>query len=106
MPARSGSVGDRLKEVLPKAGSYALSLHAGNNLIEPFAESDVWHLYVADSGVAKQGFQEVKGFRVVSDLQLYLDLKHYPVRGEEAASQILRRRLSKAWNLEPAHARV
>jgi len=136
MPARSGSVGDLLKDVLPKAGAYALSLHAGNNLIEPFAQSDVWHLYVADPGVAKaikdrlplkpveknagnvvlmrpyyresvlQGFREVKGFRVVSDLQLYLDLKHYPVRGEEAASQILGRRLSKAWSLEPAHARV
>jgi|SRR5579862_21625 len=134
MPARSGNMGDQLKEVLPKAGAYALSLHAGNNLIEPFTLSDVWHLYVADPGVAKgikdrlalkpvdknagnvvlmrpyyresvlQGFREVNGIRVVSDLQLYLDLKHYPVRGDEAASQILQRRLSKAWNLQPAHA--
>ncbi len=34
---------------------------------------------------------------VVSDIQLYLDLKGYMKRGEEAAEFLLERRLRKQW---------
>ena len=37
--------------------------------------------------------QEASGLPVVSDLQLYLDLYDYPLRGREQAEQILERRL-------------
>ncbi len=136
MPGRSGSVGDLLRDALPRQGPWALSLHAGNNLIEPFAQNDVWHIYAGDQEIAHhlksrlelkpvsknsgnvvlmkpyyresifKDAREIQGFRIVSDLQLYLDLKHYPIRGVEAASQILERRLARAWKLERSHARV
>lgn len=106
--------------------SYALSLHGGNNLVDPFADYDVWHLYggqdvarriaalpgakpaPADAGnivlmephYARSSFfgaRIVRGIRVVSDLQLYLDLRRFPVRGREAADEILQRRLRKLW---------
>ncbi len=38
----------------------------------------------------------------VSDVQLLLDLAHYPVRGPEAAELLIRRQLSMAFNLAPA----
>ena len=37
------------------------------------------------------GARNIKGVEVVSDVQLYLDLKHFPVRGEEQAENLLRR---------------
>ena len=40
----------------------------------------------------------VGGVRVVSDLQLYLDLLCYPRRGKEQADAILERRLRPAWS--------
>ncbi len=39
------------------------------------------------------GVRSLKGLRVVSDLQLYLDLKHYPIRGEEQAEHLFEKRL-------------
>ena len=44
--------------------------------------------------------QEAGGFHVVSDIQLFLDLVHYPVRGPEAARAILRQRLRPALGLD------
>jgi hypothetical protein len=40
---------------------------------------------------------EIDGIQVVSDLQLYLDLKKYKGRGEEAADAILAQRLEPQW---------
>jgi hypothetical protein len=43
------------------------------------------------------GLQEINGMKVVSDIQLYLDLKGYKERGEEAAQFLLENRLRKQW---------
>ena len=43
------------------------------------------------------GLQEINGIKVVSDVQLYLDLKGYKERGEEAAQFLLENRLRKQW---------
>lgn len=44
--------------------------------------------------------QKVRGLPLVSDVQLYLDLHDYPLRGREAAEALLRRRLGAALGLE------
>jgi hypothetical protein len=43
------------------------------------------------------GLQEINGMKVVSDVQLYLDLKGYRERGEEAAQFLIENRLRKQW---------
>ena len=48
---------------------------------------DVTLLEPYDVGVFP-GLREISGMNVVSDLQLYLDLKSYGARGEEAAQAI------------------
>jgi len=123
------ALGDVLKRrlrSLPEE-SYALSLHAGNNQVEPFASYDVWHIYARDGAVLERlmtlrgvqpsppdagniavmkphypqsafyGARLVAGIRVVSDVQLYLDLRRFPIRGVEAAEHILERRLRPLW---------
>jgi len=49
-----------------------------------------------DEGVF-YGLQEIQGVKVVSDIQLYLDLQSYKQRGEEAAKFLLEQRLRKQW---------
>lgn len=49
-----------------------------------------------DEGVL-YGIQNVSGFKVVSDVQLYLDLINYKERGEEAAKFLLEHRLRPQW---------
>lgn len=49
-----------------------------------------------DDGVF-YGLQDVKGAQVVSNIQLYLDLKSYMGRGEEAAQFILDERIKPGW---------
>ncbi len=130
LPGRIGDLGQALRKALAGRADYALSLHAGNNAVEPYAQSDVWHLYAEGNELAKDlqrrlhlepvardagnviimqpyyrhsalyGVRDVNGFRVVSDLQLYLDLRHYHARGFEAAEAILLRRLARAWKLK------
>jgi hypothetical protein len=104
------------------AGRFALALQAGASLVVPYADFDVVDVYVHDidsaMGLAGQlgareverganlrvsvpyyrvsaffDEQEAAGLPVVSDLQLYLDLYDYPLRGREQAEQILERRL-------------
>jgi len=41
-----------------------------------------------DKGVF-YGMREIRGLKVVSNVQLYVDLYNFPARGEEAASQLL-----------------
>jgi len=53
-----------------------------------------------DEGVF-YGLQDVGGAKVVSDIQLYLDLKSYKGRGEEAADFLYERRIRPRWNPEP-----
>lgn len=49
-----------------------------------------------DEGVL-YGMQEIDGTNVVSDIQLYLDLKSYKGRGEEAAEFLYEQQLRKLW---------
>lgn len=48
----------------------------------------------------RYGSQVVEGFPVVSDLQLYLDLRLNPLRGEEQAQHLFEKRLAPKWHLE------
>lgn len=47
------------------------------------------------------GTAQRDGLPVVSDLQLFLDLAHYPVRGAEAAAHLLRTRLGPDVSMTP-----
>jgi hypothetical protein len=106
---------------------YALTLHAGNNLVQPFAPFSVGHLYVRNQEVMDHVVRSLKleavardagnvafllphyrestfygsrilnGLKVVSDLQLFLDLRRFPVRGDEASEIIFERRLRPRW---------
>lgn len=115
---------DAFRESLRGAGEdIALSMHAGANLIEPIASYEPWHAYIANAAFERKllkrflkeagkagnvflmrpyyqhsvfwGWRRVRGYPVVSDLQLYLDLYHFPIRGREAAEAIWRKRLSR-----------
>ena len=101
---------------------YALSLHAGAHLVEQYASFEIVDMYVADlemqsffvSGLDMRsvekgenvrfispyykesvfyGARRLGGLWVVSDLQLYLDLYDYPIRGREQAERIYQKRL-------------
>jgi hypothetical protein len=103
---------------------YALSVQAGASLVAPHAVFKEVHLYVENrQGIeyfiekldlrgAPQGAnlvlmlpyykhsvfydpREIDGLRVVSDIQLYLDLYSYPVRGREQAAYLFDKRLKK-----------
>lgn len=63
---------------------------------EPVRQGGNLHLMVPYYGEAAfYGSRVEDRFRVVSDIQLFLDLIHYPVRGPEAADELLRRRLRR-----------
>jgi len=106
---------------------YGLALLSGASRVAPFARSDRAFAFIEeraeeiasalelktvptganvillrpyDEGVF-YGLQEVGGARVVSDIQLYLDLKSYKGRGEEAADFLYERRIKPRWNPEP-----
>ncbi len=49
-----------------------------------------------DEGVF-YGLQDIRGINVVSDIQLYLDLKSYKGRGEEAAQAIFEQSIKTRW---------
>ena len=107
---------------IPSQIKYALSVQAGAGLIAPHAVYKEVHIYVADEhGIeflkdelqlkeADQGsnmvlmrpyykhsvfynHQIIDGLPVVSDIQLYLDLYGYPVRGREQAGYLYDKRL-------------
>jgi len=102
--------------------NYALSFHAGASLIAPYAVFNEVHIYIKDYDdikffkenlglrEAEQGAnvimaipfykhsafyqkQKVKDLWVASDLQLYLDLYHYPLRGIEQAEYLYEKKL-------------
>ena len=107
---------------IPESIKYALSLHAGANLISPFSVYNSVHIYVQNQEVGDyfienvklkevdQGanvefllpyykhsvfwdMQKVKDLWIVSDIQLYLDLYNYPIRGIEQADHLYEKRL-------------
>jgi hypothetical protein len=116
-----------LRALKGKNQHYALTLHAGNNLVEPFAPFSVSHLYVRNQEVkdhivrslklepvardagnvvfltphyresAFYGSRKLDGLSIVSDLQLFLDLRRFPVRGDESSEIIFERRLRPRW---------
>ncbi len=119
------SIVQRLREIkLPRKMKYALSVQAGASLVAPYAVYKEVHVYVENrQGIehfikeldlrgATQGanlvlmlsyykhsvfydFREINGLRVVSDIQLYLDLYGYPVRGREQAAYLFDKRLKR-----------
>jgi len=111
-------VAARIPDDLP----YALGLHAGANLIDPYAVYGEVHIYTQNKGVINRfvekmklreageganlifllpyykhsvfyGKQRIRNVWVVSDLQLYLDLHNYPIRGLEQAEHLYEKRL-------------
>jgi hypothetical protein len=117
------SILKRLRKIdIPRKIEYALSVQAGAGLVAPHAVYKEVHMYVGDGeGIeffkkeldlknADQGAnlvlmmpyykhsvfydsREVEDLRVVSDIQLYLDLYRYPVRGREKAEHLYDKRL-------------
>ena len=113
----------RIQEInLPRECKYALSVQAGAGLVAPHAVYKEVHLYISerqsidifrnalDLKEADQGANlvlmrpyykhsvfydshEIEGLSVVSDIQLYLDLYGYPVRGREQAEHLYDKRL-------------
>ncbi|MCK9631981.1 MAG: type IV toxin-antitoxin system AbiEi family antitoxin [Methanoregula sp.] len=107
------------------AGEYALTGLAGALLVEPFVRPTNTHIYIrkgSDAGKLAHdlglmpveengnvkfaiapsdgifyGAQEIDGVRVVSDIQLYVDLYNYPARGREAAGELWKN-IEKRWN--------
>ncbi len=107
---------------IPREAMYSISFQAGANLIAPHSVYNEVHVYLKDYAhldhfveamnldEVEQGAnlvfldpyykhsvfydcQEVEDLWVVSDLQLYLDLFHYPLRGREQAEHLYDRRL-------------
>lgn len=108
----------KLSQISEKSGLiYALTLHAGANLVAPFVRPVDIHFYVRpdeieawvknlelkpiefggnihltephDEGVF-YGTRKQGGANVVSNIQLYIDLYNYPARGREAAEHLRR----------------
>lgn len=106
---------------------YAFCGLVGAWLVAPYVRPVDVHLYIPSESVAKEiagcfelnptprggnvkfvlpydegvfyGVQRVKGVKVVSNVQLFVDLYNFPARGEEASSQILEVIL-KEWRLK------
>lgn len=117
------SILGRFREIdVPQNVECALSVQAGAGLVTPHAVYKEVHLYLNDPKAigffqealdlkaADQGAnlvlmlplykhsvfydsRKVEGLRVVSDIQLYLDLYGYPVRGREQAEHLYNQRL-------------
>lgn len=107
-----------------KGPEYAITGLAGALLTAPFVRPTNVHIYVNNDDDAKAwagllglmpveengnvkfaiprskgvfyGAREINGVKVVSDVQLYVDLLNYPARGEEAAGEIYKA-IEKRW---------
>jgi hypothetical protein len=111
------------KECEKKKYRYGLALFSGARKVAPFVrfmkffsyiEGDIEDIAKAlqfkkvesganvtllqpyDDGVFYR-LQDINGINVVSDIQLYLDLKSYKGRGEEAAQAIFEQRIKPKW---------
>ena len=78
--------------ILGKIESFAKDL----DFKEVSSGSNISILQPYDEGVFYKE-QVIGGTKVVSDIQLYLDLISYKERGEEAAKFLLEQRISKSW---------
>ena len=123
------SVIKHLREIeIPKEKKYALSVQAGASLVAPHAVYKEVYMYVQDQQdinffkkelslkVVSQGAnlvlmlpyykhsvfydsQKIDGLCVVSDIQLYLDLYGYPVRGQEQAAHLFEKQLKRQFSV-------
>lgn len=113
---------DQLRKI--RKPDYSLTSLVGAWLKKPYVRPTDIHLYVKSETDAKKmaealglnptpeagnvkmvipydegafyGSQEIDGVKVVSNVQLYVDLYNYPARGEEAAGKIFEA-ISKEW---------
>jgi len=63
----------------------------------PIEENGNVKFAIAASDGVFYGVQEIDGIRIVSDIQLYVDLFNYPARGREAADELFRK-IEKRWD--------
>lgn len=63
----------------------------------PVEENGNVKFAIAPSNGIFYGAQEIDGIRVVSDIQLYVDLYNYPARGREAADELWKN-IEKRWD--------
>jgi hypothetical protein len=82
-------VDERLEEIAAALELKPVPTGANVTLLRPYDEGVFYAL------------QDVGGAKVVSDIQLYLDLKSYKGRGEEAGDFLYERRIKPRWNPEP-----
>lgn len=68
----------------------------GLNLKKVDSGANVSLILGYDDGIY-YNLQDINGINVVSDIQLYLDLKNYKGRGEEAAEAIFNQRIKTKW---------
>jgi hypothetical protein len=120
-----GEIIDKLAAAqIPDDLPYAVCLHAGANLVAPYAVYNEVHIYIqnrnninrfveklklrgAEEGAnlvfllpyykhsVFYGKQRIRNLWVVSVLQLYLDLYNYPIRGLEQAEHLYEKRLKQ-----------
>ena len=86
----------RYKRVFSYVANNIEQLAKALNLKEVSSGPNVTLMEPYDEGIF-YGLQEIEGVKVVSDVQLYLDLMSYKERGEEAARFLLEQRLKKQW---------
>jgi hypothetical protein len=123
-PDSPHTIENKLADYLNKSGGvYAFTLTSGASRIAPFLRytraffyvkdnidqaadalnlkkvpsgANVFILEPYDEGIF-YGLQEAQNAKVVSDVQLYLDLKSYGERGQEAADFLYKQHLEKKW---------
>jgi hypothetical protein len=78
-------VGNSIREVADSLGLKQVSSGPNFSILEPY-----------DEGVF-YGSREVDGMKVVSDVQLYLDLVGFKGRGEESAEFLFEQRIKPQW---------
>jgi hypothetical protein len=112
---------------IPENINYALSLHAGASIISRYAVFESVHIYVQNQQVADYFINQLKlklvdqgenvvflfpyykhsafydkqklmGLWLASDIQLYLDLYNYPIRGLEQAEHLYEKRFRNVIN--------
>ena len=123
MAESAGGIIDKIRQLAIADGvQYALSVQAGASLVAPLSSFKEVHVYVSSERDAAffekalaltpaerganlilmrpyyknsvyYGSRIIDGLRVVSDIQLYLDLYGYPIRGLEQAEHILNHRI-------------
>lgn len=78
-------VGGSIEDIATALQLKKVESGANITLLQPYDESVFY------------GLQNIRGTNVVSDIQLYLDLKGYKGRGEEAAQAIFEKRIKPKW---------